>query len=343
MAAHIEVLDGFEDYPGVSTAGVGLASYWNLLSSGAATLVAGRVGGQAVRLNSQSYPMFRVLEPANEKSVFFAFTTYGNFGTETSDFRLFELANGSNRHIGIRTNHLRELIVVGGDETELARVPEVIHVDTWYSFNVCWKGDLTAGILQIYINGELVVDIANANTRNAVSPNADRAYFYGGNPLRSVADFTYDDVRIDTETTTPIAEGRYAVVEYDSDSAVEFTPLSGADNYLMIDETTCDQDTTYNSSNTVGHKDIFTVKALSFNPDRIMAVQLTLIARKEDVATRRLKSFLQSDSSQVDGEDMYLSTNYTMNRLIIQNDPATGVEFTKGGLAAVLPGYELVE
>lgn len=343
MAAHIEILDGFEDYPGVSTAGVGLASYWNAIGAGGISLVTGRVGGQAVRMTQQSVQMFRVLEAANEKSWFFAFNTGGSWGSVTTDYKICELTNGSNVHISIRINYLRELIVIGGDGAELVRVADMIHTNTWYSLSVAWKGSTSTGTLQIRVNGELVVDMTNANTQHSSSPNANRVYFFGGNNIQTEMYFTYDDVRVDTETTTPIAEGRYAIVTYDADDSVQFTPLSGSDNYLMIDDPTCDQDTTYNASNTVGHRDVFTVNALPFDPDRIMAIQLTLIARKEDVATRRVKSILISDSTEVDGDDMYLSTDYTINRFIIQNDPATGIEFTKGGLAAVKPGYELVE
>src|SRR3546814_2957037 len=62
----------------------------------------------------------------------------------------------------------------------------------------------------------------------------------------------------------------------------------------MIDEGTCDQDSTYNTSNVVGDRDVFNLGTLDFNPNKIYAVVLTLIARKEDVATRRVKAFIQN-------------------------------------------------
>src|SRR3546814_9190275 len=66
-----------------------------------------------------------------------------------------------------------------------------------------------------------------------------------------------------------------------------WTASTAGDKYLMIDEGTCDQDSTYNTSNVVGDRDVFNLGTLDFNPNKIYAVVLTLIARKEDVATRR--------------------------------------------------------
>src|SRR3546814_1715571 len=80
----------------------------------------------------------------------------------------------------------------------------------------------------------------------------------------------------------------------------------------MIDEGTCDQDSTYNTSNVVGDRDVFNLGTLDFNPNKIYAVVLTLIARKEDVATRRVKAFIQNGLVESPYEDMYLTTNYTI-------------------------------
>src|SRR3546814_4418775 len=77
-------------------------------------------------------------------------------------------------------------------------------------------------------------------------------------------------------------------------------------------EGTCDQDSTYNTSNVVGDRDVFNLGTLDFNPNKIYAVVLTLIARKEDVATRRVKAFIQNGLVESPSEDMYLTTNYTI-------------------------------
>src|SRR3546814_13629950 len=62
----------------------------------------------------------------------------------------------------------------------------------------------------------------------------------------------YDDVRVDLDTIDYIPEGRYALLPYASDDSVAWTPSTAGDNYPMIDEWTCDQDSTYNTSNVVG-------------------------------------------------------------------------------------------
>ena len=337
----IDWIDGFEDYPGIQTAGVGHASYWTWNSGqGQSSLVAGRVGGQAWQVGGVGdSDCYRSITPDDEISMFFAMNINQSNWSNAADMPFLSLDTTALKHIQLGTNQARELFVLGPAGTDLARIPDVIAVNTYYSIAMTVKIHDSLGEVKVWVNGELKINLANVDTQNGASPNANRVSIRRttNNNLR------LDDFRVDVNSLVQIPEGRFAVATLNADDAVQFTKNGGATNFSRVADATCDQDTTYNSSNTVGHKDRFTIAGLGFNPDNIMAVQVTLIARKDDVATRRIRSFLTSDADTENGADMFLSTDYTINRMILPLDPDGDVPWTKAQVEAIKVGYELVE
>lgn len=344
MAARIELIDGFEDYPGLTTAGVGLASYW--ITSSPWALVAGRVGGQAIQLAGTGSYIAHELEAATQKAIFFAVKP----ATSVADHEgiIFRLCNGveANAHfsIGLTTGH--KIYVLNAAGTEIGRKTAVgIMLNTWASISLIWKSGDSDGELKIWVNGELIIDITNADLAHSSGPNATRFYLrdFSGGGTASTNNTLFDDVRVDTETNVQIQEGRYFQLTYATDDSIAWTRNTGATNLSAIDEATCDSDTTYNSSNTVGAIDKFTVNALGFNPDKIYAVVLGIASRKEDVATRRTQCFLESGAESFHSADKYETTDYTWQRNILELDPNGNIEWSKSGLEAIKPGYELIE
>src|SRR3546814_1766034 len=74
MAKRIAFIDGFEDYPGLTTSGVGVSAKWaySVTSNGQPTLQAGRVGGRSINLGGNSCLITRVFDPSAEIANFFA-------------------------------------------------------------------------------------------------------------------------------------------------------------------------------------------------------------------------------------------------------------------------------
>lgn len=340
MAAQIDFIDGFEDYPAISTAGVGLASQWNVSNAGQMSIVAGRVGGQAMRFGIGEHSAFRTLiNPHTKLSGFFAFYWDEADTVGETDIPFMSIRNTTNAHFKMVTNFLRDFAIMGPAGTIIARVPNKIFLRTYYSIAWTWESHDSLGTIKVWLNGELIINLANIDTRNAAGANGDRIYFEN---VTNRA-FVYDDVRVDTDSLTQIPEGRFATATISSDDSVQWTKNGGATNYSRIADATTDQDTTYNSSNTVGHRDVFGLTALGFNPDSIMAVVVSVCARKEDVATRRINAFIISNGVEADSPDMFLSTNYVWNRKIYELNPDGDVPWIKSALTALKVGYELLE
>lgn len=341
----IDILDGFEDYPNVTGAGVGVGSTWSIEGSQTPQLVAGRVGGQAIRFSgTNNGGISRAVTPSSEFAIFHAL--YHNHSPgNTADTIFLRLYPGTNRdayHLGLAVNRFDTLSLYGPTGNVIATEPLLISDAVWYSISMAGEIHDSLGWVKVWVDGELIFDVSNIDTQNAGGATVDRILFHT-NPAFSDAFTTIDDVRYDSGTSVQIPEGRFAVLPLAADDLSDWTPLSGADNHLMIDDPTCDSDTTYNSSNTVGHIDRFTYSAIPFNPDNIMAVMVSMCARKEDVATRRVRSFILSDATQVNNADKFLSTNYTWDRHILELDPDGDVPWTKAALTALKAGYELME
>lgn len=335
----IGLLDGFEDYPAKDTLGVGLFTSWIRLAGDRVFLGAGRVGGQRMYFDDDfgSPAVHKTLQPADEFAYFTAIKTTAAFA-DAGFFMAFCANNSpSTYHLQFGTTILGGLKIFNSAGAVIHIEPDFFIPNTWYSFSIVVKLHASLGIIKIYRNGELVVDIANINTKHATYADVT------GVRKQYVSFFGFDDVRYDYDTLVPIPEGRYAQVTYVTDASAQWTRLSGATNFNMIDESTCDLDTTYNVSNTVGHIDRFTVSALPFNPDKIYAVQLALASRKEDVATRRTRCFLNSGAAVFNGADKYETTDYTWQWNILEKNPDGNIDWTKAALALVEPGYELIE
>lgn len=340
----IDILDGFEDYPAVSTNGVGLLSTWTQEGTTARSLVTGRVGGQALQLTTATGGISRAVTPSAAFATFFGFLH--SFAPSNSNYmrfaRWYAGGNPDVYHFALGINRFGRLAIYGPAQTIIAEFELAIINNTWHSLSVAGEIHDSLGWLKIWIDGDLIVDLSNIDTKNAAGANVERIAFMGNEGFSDAVSI-FDDFRHDSGVSTQIPEGRFAVLTYAADDGVQFTPLSGPSNYLMIDDATNDENTTYNSSNTVGHVDQFTVNALPFNPDNIMAIMVSMSARKEDVATRRIRAFVDSGGVQVDFADTFLSTNYTWDRYILELDPDGDVPWTKAALTALKVGYELRE
>src|SRR3546814_17289913 len=85
MAKRIACIDGFEDYPGLTTSGGGVSAKWgySVTSNGQPTLKAGRAGGRSITLGGNSCLITRVFDPTAEIANFFACQYRSNWNEST--------------------------------------------------------------------------------------------------------------------------------------------------------------------------------------------------------------------------------------------------------------------
>ena len=128
-----------------------------------------------------------------------------------------------------------------------------------------------------------------------------------------------------------------------ADTATEdWTPSTGTNSAALLDEIPMNNDTDYVSSATVGHKDLFDMTNLGTTPTTIDGVQTVLAARKDDAATRDVRTNFKSGTTTVNGTTRAMSAGYVISSDLYLLDPDTGAAWTAAGVNASQLGFEVV-
>lgn len=125
-------------------------------------------------------------------------------------------------------------------------------------------------------------------------------------------------------------------------STTQFTPSTGS-NYQNVDDTTPDDDSTYNSSATVGHVDTFAMGNLSSSSGTITSITAVVRARKEDAGARTLRTRLVNSaatSTTQESGDLTPSTSYAYYRGTERLD-GDGNAFVPSDINGIEVGYEV--
>jgi hypothetical protein len=179
------------------------------------------------------------------------------------------------------------------------------------------------------------------DTKQQTEVGVDRIRFQL-NGLNQFTTPTIDDVYV-TNGGTRLGESRVAVLYPNADTAdADWTPSTSVNHYATVDETTVNGDTDYVASGTVGDLDLYEVSDLSLTPDSIHAVQVTMCARKDDAATREVRSKVKSGAAMADGATHAMAASYQYFRDIHEADPSTSTAWTSGGVNAIQIGPEVM-
>ena len=96
---------------------------------------------------------------------------------------------------------------------------------------------------------------------------------------------------------------------------------NSTDNYLNVDETTPDGDTTYNESDVVDDKDTYAYSNLSTVSGTVYGVLPTPYIRKTDSGTREFASVARLSTTEDDGPSTPLSTSYQYLQNALDGNP----------------------
>lgn len=125
-------------------------------------------------------------------------------------------------------------------------------------------------------------------------------------------------------------------------SSTQFTPSTGS-NFQCVDDLPPNDDTDYVSDSTAGHKDYYTITALSFSGNADFVGQIYR-SRKDDAGVRTLRGNIKSSSSEANGATNTLSSSYKFygRDEAISTDPNGGGSLSQSVVNALQIGPELV-
>src|SRR5262245_24205530 len=205
----------------------------------------------------------------------------------------------------------------------------------------------TVGTIAVHVNGASVLSATGLDTLSTGTTWNSFQLGDGvttGGPVAVTWDF--DDLYVlDGSGSAPLntflgdcrVDARYPTAEGASSA---WTPLSGSDNALMVDETAPDDDTTYNSTGTIGATDTHVVQDAPVAGATIYGVQLCLSTKKSDAGTCAIAPVVRHSGTNYVGTAANPGTSYAYQVMPYGTNPGTGVAWTESGFNAAEFGYQ---
>ena len=343
----IQLIEGFDVYNGVQT-NIGLQANWNCVNTTNISMQPGRFGGQAAKFtfdassSGTSPSMYKAFPGSTSCTYGFALYTdvLNDSWSSTSAWQV-ALRSGTTNYINLLFNPVAG-ITVKRDTTELgSSVPGLFTSDNWYYIEVETVISDTVGVVRVYVNGTAVITLTGQDTKNGAATTVDNIIIQGGTTYNiQGGTYWYDDLYV-TDTSTKLGESRVETLYPNADTAVkQWTPLTGTDNYAMVDEAQCDGDATYVYASSAA-TDNYDFGNLSDNPASVRAVQAVTFAKKTDTSTRNIYLQTVSGATTSDGSAQALLSTYTRFNRIMETDPNTAAAWTYTNVNAVKGGPKI--
>jgi hypothetical protein len=203
----------------------------------------------------------------------------------------------------------------------------------------------TSGYCKIYVNGHLILNYSGDTKISNTEARVESIGLTSGDTSLSRISMYYDDVYLADNTgtinNTIILDCRVQTLLPTADTAQkDFTPLSGSDNYAMVDDETPDGDTTYVYTATDGHKDLYEVENLDENSKTVYAVSSFAVAKKTDVDYVSLNCIVDSGGTESSPAGTGLGLDYILCEEVIETDPATSSAWTPAAVNGLKVGFE---
>jgi len=231
--------------------------------------------------------------------------------------------------------------------TVLGTSAAVISTGLWHNIELYVLVHNSTGAYELKVNGVSVLSASGVDTRAGTTNDyANRVRLSGpvggANTGYLIDDFRVNDDSGSAPNNTWLGDRKvitlFPTAEGDTNN---FTPQSGTDNALMVDESGMDSDTTYVESAVSNDRDLYQVTDLS-DVTTINAIQHNIICRKTDVTDFTIEPVSKTGSTTDVGSGQTVgSTSFSNKYRIQETDPDTGVAWTDGGLDAAQFGYDV--
>jgi len=319
-------MDSFDHY---TTAAQAAAKGWTLGGPSHLDTVIKRTGVQSGRLQYAACATLPVAV-ANGTAIYLHFAMYAN-ATWPAPYICGVSGNPADQNqyqVAILTSSVGEVYARTHSGTIAGTVtaPGKFRQNTWNYFQVKFVVSDTVGEVEVYLNGELIIDVDTKDTKFDASTTVTAVILNGGYEIR-VDDFVVNYNDGDGINDGFLGEPRVVCLLPQTDavaagSNADFTPSTGTDHGALVDEATPNDDTDYVSSSTLNHVDSWEYPALGYTGD-IKGVQMSLRAKKSDSGTRAIAAVTKpAATNRVHATNHYLGmTDYVYWKAIWDQNP----------------------
>lgn len=311
MAKTIEYCAGFDNWGAVTEEFAQSGTSNNGLS---VTSSAARTGGKGLRWTDHSvgYQILSQMTNVRRYGIGLAF----RIGSPPSGTRtFFALMDGTTVQAQVSMNTSGQFIIATGGAgftTTLA-----ISINTWYHLELCIDVvNTSGGTVTLYVDG---ISWGTASGDTQASANAYCNGFRLGagaaqnNSITTGLD--WDDIVVWSDDTgiTPLGDAAVNTLTptgNGNSSVLVGSDGNSTDNYLLVDETAPDSDTTYVVSGTATDKDTYAFSNLP-DPGTVHAVKVGFIARREDAGAATIKTVARHSGTETNGPTVTPNTTYS--------------------------------
>ena len=250
--------------------------------------------------------------------------------TGVGDIPLFVFLDGGSRQVYVRIQaNTGKLQVIREASNSLGVGSFIFSTNVWYFIEFKATINNTTGIAVVRVNGVTDINLSSQDTQATANATADQVALNGGAIGTTGANPRYDDVYICDGTGSDDFRGDHRIEALFPNGNGTTSQLVGqdansTDNYLNVDETAPDGDTTYNESSTVNDKDTYAYTNLTPGAGAIAAIQILPYARKTDAGVRSIKTVARHSGTEVDSADFTLATTYEYHEDIRTTKPGGG-------------------
>lgn len=243
---------------------------------------------------------------------------------------LFTFLEGTIAHTVISITESGNLYPLRSSTSIGSNTARRLELNTWYHIEVkTLINDSPNGIVEIRVDGEVWGYWDNLDNRNAGSGtcNAVRVLSTGSSSNNRNGVFLMDSwVVWDGEgVENNDWAGSVEVLTRRPDSDVSlgaWTPNAGS-AWGTLTEQGSDGDTSYIRSETLNDEAVFGLPVLEGVPAKIIAIQSTVIARKDDSGTRGIQHGVTINSVDALSDSIELGINYTSRFKVFEQNPDT--------------------
>lgn len=319
-------MDGFDHYSSAQ-----INRKWGGTSGGTLSMQAGRFAGQSFRLqNTAGNVVSGIFSNTHHTVILGMAINWATYGP------VVLLRDNGTAQVELRINGSGQLYVTRNGTVIAGPSTNSISINTWYYVEFKVKIDNSAGTVEVRVNGTSTgwINATGLDTQNTANAYVNQIVLTNNGTL-GIINNHFDDLyflnTLGTRNNNFLGDSRIETLyPTGAGNSTQWTPNTG-NNWAAVDEPgTQDDDTTYISSQTVGHKDTYGYGNLASSSGYVAAVQTDVLYRVDTSGTRSVVPVTRSGGSEADGNTITVSSaTYAVAKEIQELNPLTTAEWTR--------------
>ncbi len=258
-------------------------------------------------------------------------------------WRLYESGTTAN-HCSVEIKADGTIAVKRGTTT-LGTSTNMVVQDQWYHIALKYNIHDSTGSFELRVNNVNWVSGTGLDTREGGTNPEVSMLRMAGSTLAAGGQMTLPMIWSTAGDAPTDFAGMHKAwtVRPNGDSATaNWAPLGAGANYVEVDDVEADDDTTYNSSNTVTDKDRLTLEDLPESPDTIFAVQTKLLTKQTEPGALKVKSGVFAGTTEDQNAGFTPGLEYEYHTHLMTVNPDDAAPWEEADVNALQVQYEHV-